>query len=232
MNARPPQTAQTTPRYSRVAIWLHWLIALFILFNLSLGFIMEGLPPPARFIVVLGHISAGMTVLTLTIVRITWRFTHRPPPFAAGLSGWERKLAHAVHFGLYVLMLTMPLLGWALISANPPKGSPAALQIAEQHQAAQAAGLAKGPPPFTSSILRIWGIVPMPPIAPISAIGSEMSGVERQRRLHDDLVQAHALGAFIMLALLALHLGGVLKHQFFDRQDQLARMGISRFRRA
>jgi cytochrome b561 len=231
MSARPTQTTQEV-RYSRIAIWLHWLIALFILFNLSLGFVMEGLPPPARFIVVLGHISAGITVLALTIVRIAWRLANPPPPFADGVSGWERKLAHAVHFGLYALMLAMPLLGWALISANPPKGSPAALELVRQHQAAEAAGTAKGPPPFTSSTVRIWGIVPVPPIAPISAIGSRMSGVERQKQLHDGLVQAHALGAIVLLALLALHLGGVVKHQFIDRQDQLHRMGIKLFRRA
>jgi cytochrome b561 len=231
MSARPPQTMQEV-RYSRIAIWLHWLIALFILFNLSLGFVMEGLPPPARFIVVLGHISAGITVLALTIVRIAWRLANPPPPFDEGVSGWERNLAHAVHFGLYALMLAMPLLGWALISANPPKGSPAALELVQQHQAAAAAGTAKGPPPFTSSTVRIWGFVPVPPIAPISTIGSRMSGVERQKQLHDGLVQAHALGAFALLALLALHLGGVIKHQFMDRQDQLPRMGIKLFRRA
>jgi cytochrome b561 len=231
MSARPTHTPQEV-RYSRIAKWLHWLIALFILFNLSLGFVIEGLPPPARFIVVLGHISAGITVLALTIVRIAWRLTNPPPPFAEGVSGWERKLAHAVHFGLYALMLAMPLLGWALISANPPKGSPAALELVRQHEAAEAAGTAKGPPPFTSSTVRIWGIVPVPPIAPISAIGSRPSGVERQKQLHDGLVQAHALGAFVLLALLALHLGGVIKHQFFDRQDQLPRMGIRLFRRA
>lgn len=218
--------AQAT-RYSRVAIWLHWLIALFILFNLSLGFVMEDLPMPGRFIVVLAHVSAGLTVLALTIARIAWRLRNPPPPFADGLSAWERKLAHAVHFGLYALMLAMPLMGWALVSANPPKDSPAAVELARQYDAAKAAGTAKGPPPFTSGIVKVWWIVPVPPIAPVAAIGSEMSGVERQKALHDGLVQAHTLGAFVMLALLALHLGGAMKHQFIDRQNQLARMGLN-----
>lgn len=225
MSDQPLQTAPNV-RYTRVAMWLHWLIALFILFNLALGFFMEDLPPPGRFIVVRAHISAGLTVLALTIVRIAWRLTHRPPPFVQGLRGWERGLAHAVHFGLYAMMLAMPLVGWGLISANPPMGSPAAVEMARQHQADQAAGLAKGPPPFASSTTYVWGIVPVPPLGPIAAIGSEMSGVARQKQLHDGLVQAHALGAFVMIALLALHLGGALKHQFIDQEDELARMGI------
>lgn len=60
-------------RYSTVAIWLHWMIAVLIIFNLSVGFFMEDFPPPLRFIVIGAHISAGITVLILTVCRIIWR---------------------------------------------------------------------------------------------------------------------------------------------------------------
>ena len=46
-----------------MAIILHWLIATCILFNLSVGFFMEGFAPPARGVWVGLHISSGVSVL-------------------------------------------------------------------------------------------------------------------------------------------------------------------------
>jgi cytochrome b561 len=96
-------------RYTTVAIALHWTIALLILFNLSLGFFMEGFKPQLRAVVVPLHISSGLTVLILTAVRVAWRLTHSPPPFVDGLKRWERTAAHAAHGLIYVLMVLMPL---------------------------------------------------------------------------------------------------------------------------
>jgi cytochrome b561 len=107
-------------RYTRVAIALHWTIAAFILFNLSLGFFMEGFARPLKEIVVPLHISSGMTILALTLLRILWRLSHRPPPLLADLAPWERAAAHGAHALLYLLMLGMTLTGWSIISAHPP----------------------------------------------------------------------------------------------------------------
>jgi len=41
-------------------------------------------------------------------------------------------------------------------------------------------------------------------------------------------VEAHSFGGWILLALLVLHVSAALKHQFYDRQAELARMGIGR----
>lgn len=46
-------------------------------------------------------------------------------------------------------------------------------------------------------------------------------------RLHDQFVTGHAVGAWILLALLFAHVGGALKHQFIDRHPQFARMWFS-----
>jgi cytochrome b561 len=108
-------------RYTFVAIALHWTIALLILFNLSLGFFMEDFKQPLRGIVVPLHISSGLTVLILTVVRVAWRLTHSPPPFVDGLKRWEQTAAHAAHGLIYALMVLMPLTGWSLISAHPPR---------------------------------------------------------------------------------------------------------------
>jgi cytochrome b561 len=79
-------------RYSTVAIVLHWAIAALILLNIAVGFVMEGLSPPLKAAVVALHFSCGMTVLALTVLRLLWRLTHRPPPLSAGCapgSGWR-----------------------------------------------------------------------------------------------------------------------------------------------
>ncbi|MGA8706062.1 MAG: cytochrome b/b6 domain-containing protein [Steroidobacteraceae bacterium] len=110
-------------RYSAVAIALHWAIAAFIIFNLSLGFFMEGFPKPLKDIVVPLHISSGMTVLALTLVRILWRLSHRPPPLHPEIPPWERAAAHSAHALLYLLMLAMTITGWSVISAHPPNAN-------------------------------------------------------------------------------------------------------------
>lgn len=62
-------------RYTGVAIMLHWLIALAILYNLLSGFLRTSLP--AGFFGF--HISSGVAVLALTLLRVVWRLTHKPP---------------------------------------------------------------------------------------------------------------------------------------------------------
>ena len=83
-----------------------------------------------------------------------------------------------------------------------------------------------GPPP----VLKIWTLVPLPMIEPISAIGQEPGGVAPLHKLHEEFVEWHSVGAFLLLGLFFLHLGGALKHQFIDKQAELERMGAGRKR--
>ncbi|WP_137787759.1 cytochrome b [Sphingomonas sp. 3P27F8] len=118
----------TDQRYSTVAVLLHWAIALCILSNLAIGWVMEELPKgELKHVVVSVHATIGLTVLTLTLVRIGWRLTHRPPPLDDTLTRLERGLATAVHGGLYFMMIAMPLVGWAISSASTRKVAGASL---------------------------------------------------------------------------------------------------------
>ncbi len=183
-------------RYTTVAILLHWAIAALILLNIGVGFVMEGLAPPLKAVVVPFHFSCGITVLALTALRVLWRLTHRPPPLPPGMSPWERAAAHAAHGILYVLMIAMPLIGWSIISAHPPRAEGAA---------------------------RIWGILRLPAISPISHLGDAA-----QKAAHGLFVEAHTVGGWILVGVLALHVAGAMKHQWFDDRPELARMGIGR----
>jgi cytochrome b561 len=146
-------------RYSSVAIALHWTMAVLIGFNLSLGFFMEGFSRPLKDVIVPLHISSGFTVLALTVLRILWRLSHRPPPLHAALTRWERAAAHGVHAVLYAMMLAMTLTGWSIISAHPPNphGGP-----------------------------KYFGLFHLPPIGPISqlAVDAQKAAHERFVLLH------------------------------------------------
>jgi len=100
-------------RYSGGAILLHWLIAALLLANVVIAFTMED----ARELMPL-HKSLGITVLVLTLVRIGWRLTHAAPPLPAALAAWERIAARVTHGAFYLLLLVMPLLGWASASSG------------------------------------------------------------------------------------------------------------------
>lgn len=109
-------------RYSAVAIVLHWLIALAIVTLVVIGIVMTGLPDTEltrKFTLYQWHKSLGITVLLLSLLRLAWRLTHRPPPLPDTLKPWERLAARATHIGFYVLIIVIPLLGWAMVSASP-----------------------------------------------------------------------------------------------------------------
>jgi cytochrome b561 len=229
-------------RYTRVAVALHWAIAAFILFNLATGFFMEGWPLPVRFVALMLHASSGMTVLALTVVRVAWRLLNDPPPYPAGMKPWERRAAHFAHFLLYAAMVLMPLTGWAILSAHSPPGSRGAVvefsarpalapgaQPGTQPGAGPPGGMpgrpSKPPPP-----LKLWNLVVMPMIGPIQAVGSEPGGVPAQHVLHDEFVDWHSVGGYLLLGLFLLHVFGALKHQFIDKQPEFARMAFGRKR--
>jgi cytochrome b561 len=114
----PPSPADDR-RYGSVAIVLHWTIALLILVQIGLGWWMNEVLPdhsPAQAQILGLHISLGLTILLLVLVRIGWRLAHPAPPLPASLPHWERLLAGASHFLFYLLMLALPLTGWAMVS--------------------------------------------------------------------------------------------------------------------
>lgn len=208
-------------RYTRVAIVLHWLIAAAILYNLLSGLARDYLP--GGFFAF--HVSSGLTILALSVVRVAWRLTHKPPPLLP-MKPWERRGAHAVHFLLYLAMLMVPWTGWVMISANPPAGSPGAA-YALQQRAAEAAAAGK-PAPTPRKPPMFWGLIPVPPIAPVANLGQDPGGVAGQRAFHEQMEGVHGKLAWGLLFLLIPHVGGALKHQFVDREPELERMRFGR----
>ena len=106
-------------RYSAVARWLHWLIAILVIWNVVSGLGHEALPREQRAIVMGLHISSGVTILVLSVLRLAWRLGHKPPPLPAGMTRWQVGLAHGTHWAFYAFMILLPVSGWIMVSSAP-----------------------------------------------------------------------------------------------------------------
>lgn len=109
-------------RYDWLARLLHAVLGVALVGLFTVGLYMADLPfSPDRLKLYNWHKWAGVTILTLSFVRLVWRLTHRPPALPAAVEqampAWQRFAHHATHLGLYVLFFAVPLAGWAYSSA-------------------------------------------------------------------------------------------------------------------
>ncbi len=118
MAGTQPNSASAA-RYSTGAVVLHWSIAALMLFQLTLGLTMGEGRTPFSFARFQLHKSVGITILVLTLLRLVWRLAYKPP--APSVGGWEGRLAGLVHAAFYLLLLALPLTGWAIVSASPTR---------------------------------------------------------------------------------------------------------------
>ncbi|MBK9441250.1 MAG: cytochrome b [Comamonadaceae bacterium] len=101
---------------------LHWLLALALVALFGLGVYMADLPfSPTRLKLYNWHKWAGISFLLLSVLRLVWRLTHRPPALPVAITrampAWQNLAHHATHHLLYLLFFVVPLLGWAYSSA-------------------------------------------------------------------------------------------------------------------
>ncbi len=105
--------------YSGVAKSLHWLILALLVIQFAIAWTM---PEIGRGTVPTGligwHLSVGLAILAVMLVRLAWRLTHTAPPAPADLSPALATLSRVVHYLLYALLIILPLLGWANASAR------------------------------------------------------------------------------------------------------------------
>ncbi len=107
----------TASRYTPTAIALHWVLALAIVGSFGFGLYMTGLSfSPQRVKLYNYHKWAGISILTLSALRLLWRLSHKPPADLP-MPTWQARAAHATHGLFYVLFFAVPLVGWAYSSA-------------------------------------------------------------------------------------------------------------------
>jgi cytochrome b561 len=112
----------TAARYTGLAMALHWLLGLSLLALFGVGVYMADLPfTPMRLKLYNWHKWAGVSLLILSVLRLLWRLTHRPPALPHSITqrmpDWQQWVHHAVQNLMYVLFFAVPLIGWAYSSA-------------------------------------------------------------------------------------------------------------------
>jgi cytochrome b561 len=193
---------QPNTRYTKTAVVLHWLIALFLVLLFVLGWFMTDLPKeaPKQSAFDLGimtwhtseeisprtfyfnlHKSLGFTIFLLILVRIFWRITHKPPAMLTSYKAYERKLATAAHHLLYLLMFAIPVTGLIMTL-------------------------------YSKYGLKWFGM-------------NVFSGLDNSA-IRDVFEEAHEIVGVVLLAVLAVHVIGALKHKFIDKDETLKRMTL------
>lgn len=108
----------THNKYGTIAKAFHWLMALLIIGMLVAGSLMTDMTnSPLKFQIYGIHKALGITLLGMFGLRLIWRFMNESPPMPPHSAWFEVLGAKSAHFGLYVLMLAMPMSGWAMSSA-------------------------------------------------------------------------------------------------------------------
>lgn len=101
-------------RYTSTAIALHWLMAVLIIANFTLGVVMVDIPgiTSDKLRYFSWHKWAGVTILLLATLRLLWRLAHPAPPLPDTMPAWEKAAARLSHHLLYVLLFAVPLSGY------------------------------------------------------------------------------------------------------------------------
>jgi len=192
-------------RYSKIAVLLHWLIAIAIFSMFAFGWYMDELPKeapkqiafdlfdwgiytwqlaeeasPRTFYFNL-HKSMGVTLFVLILLRLIWRLKNKPPAMLVSYKVWERKLATGTHHLLYLLMVAIPVSG--IIMAT-----------------------------YSKYGVKWFGLDLIP-------------GLD-DKNLRDIFKEVHEIVGLVLLLLLVLHIAGALKHKFIDKDSTMKRMSL------
>jgi cytochrome b561 len=183
------RSAPSAERYAATSVFFHWMMAALVIATLLVAWRLEQSTGAQRGALIRLHKSIGLTILVLAAGRVLNLILARHPG-AIPLSRWERHGARIVHAAFYLLLVAIPLSGWAMISAD--------------------AGKTKT---FWWGWLywpKISWLTDLPPAARLS--------------VHGALATTHLALALTLVALLAVHLAAVIKHEAFDNVRQVRRM--------
>ena len=103
--------------YGIVARVFHWLTVALLLAIVPIGLVMGDLPRGSlQDTLFVTHESLGLSVLTLTALRLLWRLVHPPPAPSRMLTPFEQRASAGAHAALYLLLFVMPVTGYLFVS--------------------------------------------------------------------------------------------------------------------
>jgi cytochrome b561 len=103
-------------RFDRTSIMLHWLTVLLIVIQFTSIWAHEAVGHDSALAIQLLslHRAAGVLTWVVVVARIVWRrFFAYLPPFPSSMLKIQQMIAKANEYGLYLLLLAMPITGLA-----------------------------------------------------------------------------------------------------------------------
>ncbi len=100
-------------KFAPSQIFLHWLTFLLVV-TAYCTMEFRGLATRGSwqgFAMIIGHFSAGSSVLVLMLSRVLLRFRHRSPPIVPKPPHWQTGLAHLMHLAIYLFFIALPIIG-------------------------------------------------------------------------------------------------------------------------
>jgi cytochrome b561 len=108
----------TREHYSPFTLTFHWVTAILVLCQPLIVWLSDGLPREEHGQWIMIHKSIGVTLLVLTLIRLSSRVSgHKALPLPDTTPVWQRLAARTTHVLFYVLLIAMPLVGWASSTA-------------------------------------------------------------------------------------------------------------------
>jgi cytochrome b561 len=104
-------------RFTPLQRTLHWVMAACILAMLFVGVGMVSTIAPEYLTLVNIHKPLGILIPILALIRLVVRLRYGAPPLPLDLPEPMKLAAYLSHYALYALMIAMPLIGWAMLSA-------------------------------------------------------------------------------------------------------------------
>ena len=207
-------------RYHPVLVILHWAIAVLVFVTPLLASEGEGegrsQAAAIAGIPILGvHMILGITILILLLIRLVMRWSVRRPEWATTGSAFLDRIGRWTHIGLYFFTFAVTITGIVFALQT----NRLALVLGQRAPVLGQAGAAITQP----------GQFP-PPANLVPGGGERPEGFEGGLRLAGHFVfrAFHELSWKLLLALIILHVGAALFHQFWRKDNLLGRMWFGR----
>ena len=104
----------TSKNYGTIAKWVHWITALLFLGSYISVYYRHWFTEdktPENWTALQLHLSIGVTIAVVVMLRILWKISNRSPDLEPG-SRLEHLAAKLGHLALYAVMIIMPITGY------------------------------------------------------------------------------------------------------------------------
>jgi cytochrome b561 len=186
--------------YSTSARRFHWWTVALLAVQVPLGLYMVYRGAVTNFDGLTGtlyssHKMLGLIILALVVARLLYRLIHGAPPDEPTITWWQRAASHVTHWSLYLLLIVVPLAGWAGVSFYGARDLFGIVEIP-----------ALGGPSITGE-------------------ASEAARAAAQKTAEGIILPLHRALALLTVGLIAMHIGAAVVLHYFIRGDGvLARM--------